>query len=109
MCPPTGECLDNWSGTLVCPDGTGSVYAIGVYHSGPSHCIANDDSNVPDEFVSIVSDTARQAIIEIIQTNSGKMEAQDDEACSDGKYRHDHVAHVQLSLEIFQVPNSNVH
>ena len=32
----TTECLDNWSGTLVCPDATGKFYAVGVYHSGKS-------------------------------------------------------------------------
>ena len=51
----SGECLDNWSGTLVCPDLNGNLYAVGIYHSGPSSdCEAfGTVSNIPEEFVSI--------------------------------------------------------
>ena len=29
----TSECLNNWSGALSCPDGTGKYYAVGIYFS----------------------------------------------------------------------------
>jgi len=85
---PTSECLHSWSGTLVCPDGSGSVYAIGIYHSGRSHA-CGDSGNVPDRFISVVSDAARSALIDIIATNAGEVAEQDDPACSEaaGKYR----------------------
>jgi hypothetical protein len=81
----SGECLDNWSGTLVCPDLNGNLYAVGIYHSGPEEtCETNnssDTSNIPDEFVSIVSDTARNAIVSLVTANSAQDDLNDD-ACS---------------------------
>lgn len=64
---PSGECLDHWSGSLVCPDFSGSLYAVGIYHSGP----CQGESNIPESFISIVSDTARQNILDLVQANAG--------------------------------------
>jgi len=86
----SGECLDNWSGTLVCPDLNGNLYAVGIYHSGPSSdCEASGTgSNIPEEFVSIVSDTARQAIVSLVSANAAQDDLLDD-SCSreDGSFR----------------------
>ena len=39
----------------MCPDLNGNLYAVGIYHSGPSSdCEASGTgSNIPEEFVSI--------------------------------------------------------
>ena len=77
----SGDCLDNWSGTLVCPDAAGSLYAVGIYHSGSAQtCESGGGSNIPEEYVAIVSDTARKAIIGVVQANAGD-ENLVDESC----------------------------
>ena len=81
--------MDNWSGTLVCPDLNGNLYAVGIYHSGSSSdCQGLGGSNLPDEFVSIVSDTAREAIVSLVSANAAQDDL-NDEACSrdDGRFR----------------------
>ena len=83
---PTGECLDNWSGTLVCPDFSGNLYAVGIYHSGPESACQNGAGNIPDEYISIVSDTAREAIISVVQANAGQEELTDD--CPTLRYKN---------------------
>ena len=35
---PTSECMDGWSGALVCPDAAGHYYAVGVFHSHRGNC-----------------------------------------------------------------------
>ena len=45
---------------------------------------SSDTSNIPDEFVSIVSDTARNAIVSLVTANSAQDDLNDD-ACSRGE------------------------
>ena len=42
---------------------------------------SSDTSNIPDEFVSIVSDTARNAIVSLVTANSAQDDLNDD-ACT---------------------------
>ena len=87
----SGECLDNWTGTLICPDFSGNFYAVGIYNSGPAdQCQDNDNSgsNVPQEFISVVGVTAREAILELVASNAGD-DVLTDETCDidEGRFR----------------------
>ena len=82
---PTDECLDNWSGTLVCPDATGKLYAVGVYHSGPGNCDDGTGADIPEFFNEIVTDQAREIIIDLMEKANTEVERLDDDACDSGK------------------------
>ena len=89
---PTGECLKNWSGALVCPDNNGRYFGVGIFYAGNSQCSPGSPSNIPDEFVNIVGNTARSAITNLINTKSSGAHAYvdlQDLACNplDGKLR----------------------
>ena len=79
----TDECLDSWSGTLVCPDATGKLYAVGLYHSGSGRCNngKNDGAAMPDKFTEIVSNEARQVIIDVMEQDINSIETLGDEKC----------------------------
>ena len=81
---PTDECLNNWSGTLVCPDATGKLYSVGLYHSGPGQCEngQNNGAEIPNVFVEIVSDEARQVIIDVMAPAEETIEPISDDTCS---------------------------
>ena len=60
------------------------MYAVGLYHSGPGQC-ENDLENgaeIPEKFVEIVSDAARDVIIAIMAGAESTVEPQTDEMCS---------------------------
>ena len=82
---PTDECLDNWSGTLVCPDATGKLYAVGVYHSGPGNCDDGTGADIPEFFNEIVTDQAREIIIDLMEKADTEVEQLDDDACDSGE------------------------
>jgi hypothetical protein len=63
---PSGECLSNWSGSLVCPDLSGKFYAIGIYHVGQNDCSNATFSNIPTKFIPLINDASREAIKSII-------------------------------------------
>jgi hypothetical protein len=84
----TTECLKNWSGTLVCPDTTGSHYAVGIYHSGPDTCADPDTPNIPEVYSTVVSDTARDAIIKLIRGKSGDDDTVTDTSCDPNLGNH---------------------
>ena len=63
------------------PDSSGNFYALGVYHTGPANCAINPVSNIPEDFVSVVSDSARDNIRQLIKANIGEVVPQGDSAC----------------------------
>ena len=39
----TNECLTRWSGALVCPDDSGTFYAVGIYYAHQANCGLNTE------------------------------------------------------------------
>ncbi|XP_059086215.1 serine protease nudel-like isoform X2 [Tigriopus californicus] len=64
---PTNECLEQWSGALVCPDNSGTYYAVGGYFSGQANCKFGSEK-APDRFETLVSKHAREGITSVIKS-----------------------------------------
>jgi len=86
----SNECLQRWSGALVCPDETNTYYAVGVYHSMAANCGVNPSERTPTLFDALVTQAVRDGIQEIVKTKAagsgiGPVPSCDGALCPNGK------------------------